>query len=106
MVRWIAWGLILAATNGMSTLVSRARNTPSTGYHAFCAGMNHATWFIAQVILVNVAISIKDFSDPAFFSSWLFYTAVSTVGSVVFHYVSMKYFEKGNRRVGAYEERP
>ena len=107
MTRWIIWGLLLAITNGFSTLVSRARNTPSYSYHGICAAANHATWFIVNVMFVGVAIEVGALTDwrQAGFA-WLFYTVCSTVGSVVVHYVSMNYFEKGNRRVGSYEDRP
>lgn len=105
MTRWIIWGLLLALTNGFSTLVSRARNTPSYSYHGICCIFNHGTWFIVNVMFVGVAIDIGAFSDwhqAAY--AWGFYTACSTCGSMLVHYLSINYFEKGNRRVGAYGE--
>lgn len=107
MTRWIIWGVLLAVTNGFSTLVSRARNTPSYSYHAVCAVLNHATWFVVNVMFVGVAIDVGALTDPlAAFYAWAFYTFCATVGSVAVHYVSINYFERGNRRVGAYEDRP
>lgn len=101
--RWVVWGLMLMLTNGMSTLVSRARNTPSYWYHGVCATMNHATWFIVQVLFVGVAIDIGAFRDwQAASFAWAFYTVCSTVGSITVHYVSIRFLEKGTRRVGAY----
>jgi hypothetical protein len=103
MTRWIVWGTLLALTNGFSTLVSRARNTPSYGYHGICALLNHATWFVVNVMFVGVAIDIgalKDWRQASL--AWLFYTACSTTGSMAVHFISLNYLEKGNRRVGAY----
>lgn len=106
MTRWLIWGVLLAVTNGFSTLVSRARNTPDYGYHAFCAVLNHATWFLVNVMFVGVAIDIGAFTDKrAAVFAWGFYITWSTVGSVIMHYVSIKYLEKGNRRVGGYDDR-
>lgn len=106
MSQWILWGLLLLLTNGMSTLVSRARNTPSVSYHALCATLNHGTWFINNVFLVGVAIDIGGFKDwQAVGFAWVFYTVASTVGSVLVHYVSLRFLEKGNRRVGTYTEK-
>lgn len=106
MSRWVVWGVLLALTNGMSTLVSRARNTPSYPYHAVCALLNHAAWFIVNVMFVGVAVNIGALTDRrAAVFAWVFYTVCSTVGSVVTHYVSIRFFEHGNRRVGAYEEK-
>jgi len=103
MTRWILWGVLLMLTNGMSTLVSRARNTPSYAYHGICSTLNHGTWFITNVLFIGVAIDIGALTDwQAAGFAWVFYTVCSTVGSVTVHYVSIKYFEKGTRRVGAY----
>jgi len=103
-MKWILWGLLLALTNGASTLTSRARNTPSYGYHGAAAMVNHAIWFCANVMFVGVAIDIaKQPTALAAFGAFLFYTVCSTIGSVTVHYVSINYFERGNRRVGAYE---
>lgn len=97
-MRWLIWGIMLALTNGFSTLVSRARNTPSYGYHAVCATLNHGTWFVVNVLFVGVAVDIgatKDFELAT--HAFLFYTACSTFGSVVMHYLCVNYFEKGIR---------
>lgn len=107
MTRWIVWGVLLAMTNGFSTLVSRARNTPSYSYHGICALLNHATWFVVNVMFVGVAIDIgalHETKQAAF--AWVFYTLCSTLGSILVHFLSLNYFEKGNRRIGVYEERP
>lgn len=103
MTRWIIWGLLLAATNGCSTLTSRARNTPSYWYHGLAAMMNHAIWFVVNVMFVGIAIDIGALHDHrAAAGAWLFYTVCSTTGSVAVHYVSINFFERGNRRVGSY----
>lgn len=105
MTRWIVWGAVLVVTNACSTLTSRARNTPSYSFHATTATLNHATWFIANVMLVGFAVDIGALQDPKLaLAAWLYYTVCSTFGSIVSHYVSLNYFEKGNRRVGLYEE--
>lgn len=102
MTRWILWGLSLVLTQGFGTLTSRARNTPSYKFHGVCAGLNHCTWFIAQVFLVDAAV--KHFGDwTEFLTAVTFYTAVSTSASIGAHYLSINYFEKGNRRIGVYE---
>jgi Na+-driven multidrug efflux pump len=103
MLRWALWGLMMLLNNGVSTLVSRARNTGDIRYHGVCAALNHCTWFVTSVLLISVAIEIKTLDRWALFAG-LYYTACSTVGSVVMHYVSVRYLEKGKRRVGAYED--
>lgn len=103
-MKWILWGCMLALTNGFSTWVSRARNTPSYGYHGSVAALNHATWFITNVIFVGVAVGIQDFHDWRTAAlAWIFYVICSTCGSVSMHYISINYFETGNRRVGSYD---
>lgn len=103
-MKWILWGLLLAATNGCSTLTSRARNTPSYWYHGCAAAANHSIWFIVNVMFVGVAIDVgKDWHTLRAVYTWAFYATCSTLGSMAIHWVSINYFEKGNRRVGAYE---
>lgn len=102
-MRWIAWGVLLAVTNGCSTLTSRARNTPSYWYHGVASFVNHLVWFVVNVMFVGVAIDIGK-GDVAAAGPWLFYAVCSTAGSMAMHWISINYFEKGNRRVGAYEE--
>jgi hypothetical protein len=102
-VRWVVWGVLLALTNGCSTLTSRARNTPSYWYHGVASFLNHTVWFVVNVMFVGVAIEIGE-QGPNLeaVAVWAFYAACSTVGSVAVHWLSIRYLEKGNRRVGAY----
>jgi hypothetical protein len=106
MMRWLAWGVLLAVTNGCSTLTSRARNTPSYWYHGTAAFANHAVWFVVNVMFVGVAVDIGrgDMRAGAAAGAWAFYAATSTAGSILVHWLSIRFFEKGNRRVGAYGE--
>lgn len=104
-MKWILWGCLLALTNGASTLTSRARNTPSYSYHGMAAMFNHGVWFCTNVMFVGIAIDIGKQPDiMSAFGAFVFYTVCSTIGSVTVHYVSINYFERGNRRVGAYED--
>lgn len=104
MTRWAVWGLLLALTNGASTLTSRARNTPSYGYHGAAAFFNHAIWGVTNVMFVGVAIDIGSgaTSGWAAAGALAFYAVCSTTGSIAVHWLSIRFFEKGNRRVGGY----
>ena len=103
-MKWILWGCLLALTNGASTLTSRARNTPSYGYHSVAACFNHAVWFCTNVMFVGIAIDVsRQPTGWMALTAFLFYTVCSTFGSVTVHYLSIRFFEKGNRRVGSYE---
>lgn len=100
-MRWILWGISLVVTQFFGTLTSRARNTASYGYHGVVAGMNHCSWFVAAAYLADTAV--RSFHDGSeFLTACVFYTAVSTAASIAAHVVSVKFLEKGNRRVGAY----
>lgn len=104
MWKWIAWGFLLALTNGASTLTSRARNTPSYWYHGLASFVNHSVWFLTNVMFVGVAVDIGrgSLTLGAAAAVWAFYASCSTAGSVAVHWLSITCFEKGNRRVGAY----
>jgi hypothetical protein len=103
MTKWLAWGVLLAVTNGCSTLTSRARNTPSYWYRGLAAFANHAVWFVVNVMFVGVAIDISKGGAATGLGPWAFYAVCSTAGSIGVHWLSIRFFERGNRRVGAYE---
>jgi hypothetical protein len=103
MTRWIIWALVLAITSGSGTLASRARNTPSYTYHALAALFSHGTFFVSNLIGVDVLVEVIRTRDPKLaLTGFLVYAGASTFGSIASHFVAMHFFETGNRRVGAY----
>lgn len=107
MGRWIIWSVLLLATSGTSTLASRARNTPSYGYHFLASMGSHGTFFLAQLIGIDLIVEIiQTQSWSLALTGFLVYAGASTFGSVTSHWMAMRFFEKGNRRVGAYQEKP
>lgn len=104
MTRWVVWSILLIATSGSGTLASRARNTPSYGYHAIAAMLSHGTFFAGQLIGIDIIVEvINTHSVSLALTGFLVYAGASTFGSVLSHWVAMNFFEKGgNRRVGSY----
>ena len=104
-MRWLIWGFLLVANNAAGTMTSRARNSASYGYHGFAAMLNHACWYLVNFIFVGVAVDIgRNYDWQQALLVWLFYTFCSSVGSITMHYISINYLEKGNRRVGVYDD--
>lgn len=104
MTQWIVWAAILMLTNGTGTLASRARNTPSVGYHTVAALASHGTYILGQLIGLDLLIEAINTRDRGLaLTVCTVYALASTLGSVIVHWVAMRYFEKGRRRVGAYE---
>lgn len=99
---WVLWALILLIQNASFTLVSRARNSGSLKFHALAAVGSNGVWFISQFIVVNKIVEVlKTHNVPLAIFSAVFYTTFTVIGSIGMHYVSMKYFETGKRKVGA-----
>lgn len=77
--------------NASFTLVSRARNSKSLGYHAVASVFSNGIWLlvIRQVVtnLDSVVMMVT-------------YVVGAVCGSVLMHYISMKYIEKGKRKIG------
>ena len=71
--------------NASFTLVSRARNSSSLMYHGLAAVVSNTIWLlvIRQVVL-NLDNIMLQFC----------YVIGSVTGSVLMHYIAMKYFEK------------
>lgn len=101
MTRWLLWSAVLILTNGSGTLASRARNTPSIGYHALAALLSHGTFFVSNLIGIDVLVEvIKNHDARLACMGFVVYAGASTSGSIVSHWVAMRFLEKGNRRVG------
>jgi hypothetical protein len=101
-MNYFLWALLLIVQNFSFTLVSRARNSGSLGFHALAAVGSNGVWFASNFILIDNVISIIKTADlhQAVFIG-LFYTVFTVAGSLSSHYISMKYIEKGSRRVGS-----
>ncbi len=102
-MRWAIWALTLAATNGSGTLASRARNTPSYGYHACAALLSPGTFFNSSLIGVDLMIEIITTRSPRLaLAGFLVYAGSSTFGSIAVHWAAITHLEKGDRKVGGY----
>ena len=78
--------LVTILQNGSFTLVSRARNSNSIVFHGLSAIASNGIWFI---VVRQVTADSPN--------TWLLgitYTTGAVTGSVLMHYLSMKYLEK------------
>lgn len=82
---------IVVLQNAAFTGVSRARNSKSYSYHALAATFSNGIWLIVirQVVINfdNVPVQIA-------------YLIGAVTGSVLMHWFSITYLEKGKRKVG------
>jgi hypothetical protein len=99
-MKWLGWALLLVLQNAAFTWVSRARNSGSLWYHGIAAIFSNGIWFASQLILI---VSVKDLRGigPAASVAALYVVSTAT-GSVLMHWFSMKYLEKGKRAVGSH----
>jgi hypothetical protein len=96
---WLLWFVLLVAQNASFTLVSRARNSSSLGYHAWAAVLSNGIWFASQFILFDSmlrAMTAKAWGEIAVIG--LVYTAGTMTGSLGMHWVALHKIEKGARR--------
>ena len=76
---------LVVLQNASFTLVSRARNSSSLMYHTIASVLSNGVW----LLVIRKVVQNFDSIDMM-----LTYLVGSVVGSVLMHYVSMKYFEK------------
>jgi len=99
-VSTLYWFFLLVVQNAAFTLVSRARNSGSYGYHALAAVFSNGVWFASQFLLIGmVAKPGMSFADAAKLGA--IYIAATVTGSVLMHWISVNYLERGKRKVGA-----
>ncbi len=94
------WFLILIAQNAAFTWVSRARNSGSIWYHALAAVFSNGIWFVSQLIMIATVIDKNMTTDRAI-QVGAVYIAGTVIGSVLMHFISMRFLESGRRKVGA-----
>ena len=99
MNEWILWGIVLVLQNASFTLVSRARNSGSIGYHAVAAVFSNGIFILSTLIVVDKAHEAHCVWQVARLAA--FYTLFTVAGSVLMHWFSMRYLEVGRRKVGA-----
>jgi len=71
--------------NASFTLVSRARNSSSIVFHTVAAVLSNGIWLLVIRQVVN------NFNEPILMVT---YVVGAVTGSVLMHFISMKYFEK------------
>jgi hypothetical protein len=100
MMNLILWFLLLVLQNAAFTWVSRARNSGSIGYHAIAAVFSNGIWFVSQFLLISmVAKPGMPLEEITLYG--IFYVLGTVIGSLLMHWISMRYMESGNRKVGA-----
>jgi hypothetical protein len=93
---WLAWAVALIVQNASFTLVSRARNSKSLGYHAAAAVGSNGIWFLSQLFLLNSVFGAL--LDKGNTVAWLaaaggWYTLWTIVGSVGMHWLALHKIE-------------
>lgn len=77
--------LLTVLQNLSFTFVSRARNSKSLKYHAIAAVFSNGIWLL---VIRKVVLNLDDVT------LMITYVIAAVVGSLLAHYVSMKFFEK------------
>jgi hypothetical protein len=102
-MKWIVWGILLIIQNFSFVAVSRARNSGSITLHAIASLFSNGIWFASMFIIVdsiNAAIRNASAGEAVFLG--LFYTTFTLTGSIVSHYVMMRWIEpRVNRKTGS-----
>jgi hypothetical protein len=96
----VGWFLLLIAQNAAFTWVSRARNSGSVGYHATASVFSNGIFFATNLILIGL-VTTAGLTVVGLLGLGALYVAATVTGSVLMHVVSMKWLEKGKRKVGA-----
>lgn len=77
--------ILVIIQNASFTIVSRARNSSSLGYHAAAATASNLTYLF---VLKNV---VTNFDNPYVMTT---YVVGSVIGGLLMHWAAMKYIEK------------
>jgi hypothetical protein len=95
-----AWFFLLILQNAAFTWVSRARNSGSLAYHGAASVASNGVWFVSNIFLIGM-VARPDMPLRTLAELFCIYVAGTTSGAVLMHYASMRWLEKGKRKVGA-----
>jgi hypothetical protein len=96
----ILWFFILMVQAMAFTWVSRARNSSSVSYAGFASVISNGVFFVAQLFLIGY-IAKPDTPLMDLVKLGAVYTVGCSTGSIIMHWVSIRWLESGNRKVGA-----
>lgn len=103
---WVALAALLLLQNFSFTVVSRARNSGSDMFHAVAAVFSNGVWVLVQVGLFAQWMEVWQTGDMRLLAGvGAFYVTFTVAGSIAGGKISRRYFERGKRQVGHYDER-
>lgn len=92
---WVVWAFMLVLQQASHTMVSRARNSGSLGYHAIAAVFSNGVWFGSQVVILSKITEALASKNWMLLSGTAgFYIAFCVLGSVGAHHYLMHHTEK------------
>ncbi len=92
------WFILLVIQAMSFTLVSRARNSTSIGYHGIVSVFTNGIWFVSQFFLIGF-MAKPNMPMSTILLYGVVYITGTTLGSVLMHYVAMRWLETGKRKV-------
>lgn len=102
---FLIWAAILVVQNMSFTAVSRARNSGNDWYHAGWSVMSNGVWFVAFIFTFDYLTQIQQTKSVLLIALvGGVYIAATVFGSVFGGRFVKKYFERGDRRVGHYND--
>jgi hypothetical protein len=96
----VAWFLLLVVQNASFTWVSRARNSGSIAYHGVASVFSNGVWFVSQLFLIGMVVK-PGMAWQDLMTLGTVYVAGTVTGAMLMHWASMRFLEKGKRKVGA-----
>ncbi len=96
----LVWVLLLMLQAASFTWVSRARNSANILYHGVASIFSNGIFFATQFLLIHKVVNQNMAPLELFYYGFL-YVLGTVTGAVLMHWTTMKYLEKGNRKVGS-----
>lgn len=99
----VAWFFLLVLQNAAFTWVSRARNSGSYGYHALAAVFSNGIFFVSNITLIGLMTKFMantDTPESVLVVYGSVYIAGTVTGSVLMHWIAVRWLETGKRKVG------
>lgn len=96
---WL-WALLIMVQDAAATLLTRATTSNSPLFHAVTSAIYNSIWFASLFILVGPIYHQVNSLDRGV-EIGAIYVVANLIGGVPMHFISMRWLEKGKRRIGS-----
>ena len=98
--RWVLWAALVFFQQVTYLFSGRAKTSASLWYSGIAGVFSHSSFFLSQMILIDVLIDYRELGWDLKWKLWCVYVFFAVLGTVTAQNAALKWLEHGKMRVG------